>query len=530
MAKLRVDTFLELVRSSKLIEEEQLERALADLKAQSAGEPITSANRVAIHLVDAKLLTQWQADKLLEGKYTGFNLGKYRLLDHLGSGGMSNVYLAEHTLMQRQVAIKVLPKKRVQDTSYLARFHREAQAAAALDDRNIVQAYDVDNIDNIHFLVMEYVKGEDLQAMVKRTGPLPYHVAADYIRQAALGLSHAHAIGLIHRDVKPANLLVDRSNVVKVLDLGLAKFSDEDKASLTVAYDENVLGTADYLAPEQALDSHGVDARADIYSLGCTFYYLLTGHAPFPDGTLPQRIMAHQKEPVPNVRKERPDAPIELIKIYNRMMAKRPQQRLQSAADVAHYLTRWLEVNGYEKTGESPAPGVGIPRTPAARQAKAVASRGGPGSRDGSSSAGSGPSSGAGRSGAGSGRGSGDTLSNKDPASTRGSRSHAGSRSGSRAGSRSGSRSGSRTFRTPKLEGRPPAEAQQLPQLRDPMQASMEDDQPPPFMAEDDSPGILQLRAKMSTRAAEPTVPLWAWILIACGALVLFLTLLILIL
>ena len=219
---------------------------------------------------------------------------------------MSSVYLAEHVLMQRRVAIKVLPKDRVEDSSYLARFHREAQAAAALDHRNIVRAYDVDNDGSNHYLVMEYVEGRDLQHIVKEDGPLDYAAAAEYIRQAAEGLAHAHQAGLIHRDVKPANLLVDQKNVVKVLDLGLARFTDESKASLTVAFDENVLGTADYLAPEQALDSHGVDARADIYGLGCSLYYLLTGHPPFPGGTLPQRLMMHQKQPPPSIYRRPP--------------------------------------------------------------------------------------------------------------------------------------------------------------------------------------------------------------------------------
>ncbi len=142
---------------------------------------------------------------------------------------------------------------------------------------------------------MEYVEGSDLQTMVKEQGPLDYVRAADYIRQAAEGLHHAHQAGLIHRNVKPANLLVDPHDVVKLLDLGLARFTEDQLASLTVAYDENVLGTADYLAPEQAINSHGVDGRADIYSLGCAFYYLLTGQPPFPEGTLPQRLAMHQK-------------------------------------------------------------------------------------------------------------------------------------------------------------------------------------------------------------------------------------------
>jgi serine/threonine protein kinase len=170
--------------------------------------------------------------------------------------------------------------------------------------------------------------------------------AAEYIRQAALGLHHAHQAGLIHRDVKPANLLVDKNGTVKILDLGLARFTGEDQASLTLAYDENVLGTADYLAPEQAINSHGVDARADIYSLGCTLYYLLTGHPPFPEGTLPQRLMAHQKQPPPSIKKERPDVPDDLIRICMRMMAKKPAARYQTMAEVADALAEWLTAHG----------------------------------------------------------------------------------------------------------------------------------------------------------------------------------------
>jgi serine/threonine-protein kinase len=309
---------------------------------------ISDAEGVAERLTDAGLLTEWQCEKLMEGRHKGFFLGKYKLLDHLGTGGMSSVYLAEHVLMQRRVAIKVLPKHRVEDTSYLARFHREAQAAAALDHRNIVRAYDVDNDGSIHYLVMEYVEGRDLHAMVKADGPMDYPATAEYIRQAAEGLAHAHQAGLIHRDVKPANLLVDQKNVVKLLDLGLARFTtDEDRASLTVTYDENVLGTADYLAPEQALDSHGVDARADIYSLGCSMYFLLTGHPPFPDGTLPQRLMMHQKEQPPSIFKERTDAPRELVDICLRMMAKKAQDRFQTAAEVAEALADWLVAQGH---------------------------------------------------------------------------------------------------------------------------------------------------------------------------------------
>ncbi len=349
MATQSVDTFLDLVRRSGLIDEDQLQALLAGLEQRAGSEALSDADAVAGRLIQSRVLTPWQCQKLREGRYRGFFLGRYKLLDHLGTGGMSSVFLAEHVLMQRRVAIKVLPKNRVQDSSYLARFHREAQAAAALDHRNIVRAYDVDNDGDNHYLVMEYVEGRDLQRMVKEDGPLPFARAADYIRQAAEGLAHAHAAGLIHRDVKPANLLVDRNNVVKLLDLGLARFTDEDCASLTVAYDENVLGTADYLAPEQALDSHGVDGRADIYSLGCSLYYLLTGRPPFAEGTLPQRLMAHVKQPPPSVYRDRPDAPRDLVEICMRMMAKKPEQRYQSAREVADALARWLEAHGHGK-------------------------------------------------------------------------------------------------------------------------------------------------------------------------------------
>jgi len=484
MAKLRVDNFLDLVRASRLVEPARLDQAMEDLKRQTGGEPVTNAARVAVHLVDTGVLTQWQADKLLEGRYKAFFLGKYKLLDHLGTGGMSRVYLAEHLLMQRRVAIKVLPKDRVDDTSYLARFHREAQAAAALDDRNIVRAYDVDNDGDIHYLVMEYVEGSDLQALVKRTGPLPYHVAVDYIRQAATGLAHAHAVGLIHRDVKPANLLVDRENTVKVLDLGLAKFSDEDKASLTVAYDENVLGTADYLAPEQALDSHGVDARADIYGLGCTLYYLLVGHPPFPDGTLPQRIMAHQKEPPPDIRKERPEAPADLLKILAKMMAKKPADRFQSAADVAVILTKWLIVHGYEKPKEPTV----AERIAAARQARA----GLPGSQGVRQPGGGGGPSSAG----GSTRRGSETLARSEHSTVK------------------GRRSGSGTFRVAPGEVTPPPDAAKLKPLRDPLEASIEDDRLPTFLAESDLPSIPRPRAHPARRSDEPVVPAWVWIVV----------------
>ncbi len=316
VTKLKVDEFLDLVRRSGLVDPlDPLESVLAEIMSQVDATAAADTDFVADRLIAAGLITRWQCDKLMEGRHRGFFLGKYKLLSHLGSGGMSSVYLAEHVLMRRRVAIKVLPKNRVEDTSYLARFHREARAAATLDHRNIVRAYDVDDEAGVHYMVMEYIEGRDLHHIVHEDGPLDYLSTAEYIRQAAEGLAYAHQAGLIHRDVKPANLLVDQKNVVKLLDLGLARFADKNEVSLTLTFDENVLGTADYLAPEQALDSHAADARADIYGLGCSMYYLLTGHPPFVGGTLAQRLMRHQNEPPPSIFVDRPDAPPELVEI-----------------------------------------------------------------------------------------------------------------------------------------------------------------------------------------------------------------------
>jgi serine/threonine protein kinase len=337
--------FIDLVRRSQLVEEDQLTKALGAVAAKKGHRLPEEAEPVAAAMVESGVLTEWQSEKLLAGKHKGFMLGKYKLLRHLGKGGMSQVYLAEHMLMKRKVAIKVLPSNRVEDATYLERFRTEARAAAKLDDPNIVRVYDIDNDGKTHYIVMEYVDGRDLHVLVKEEGPLGYERAADYIAQVARGIAHAHEMGLVHRDIKPANCMVTKHEVVKLLDMGLARLID-DEASLTLENNENVLGTADYLAPEQALNSHKADARADIYSLGCTLYFLLTGHPPFPEGTISERLLKHQVEQAPSIFKERPDAPSILVSICTRMMAKRPDERYQTASEVAERLVEWLADRG----------------------------------------------------------------------------------------------------------------------------------------------------------------------------------------
>ena len=333
-----VDEFLQVVRRSGLVQEDRLV-ATVEPWIGHAGlppEPMLKA------LTDSELLTRWQIEQLLKGRYKGFTLGKYRLLKLLGAGGMSSVYLAEHATLKSKAAVKVLPVKRVDQTSYLARFEREARQSARLNHPNIVRTFDLDTAGSIHFIAMEYIEGIDLHAKVKRDGPLPVREAADYIRQAAIGLQHAHEEGLIHRDIKPANLMLDHRGTVKILDLGLALAGGDEDGSLTREHDEKVLGTVDYLAPEQATDSHKADRRSDIYSLGCTLYYLLVGKPPFATGKLAERLQAHLTKPPPNLLEQRPDVPIAIADLYFRMLQKHPDGRPLSAQEVADALSVWL--------------------------------------------------------------------------------------------------------------------------------------------------------------------------------------------
>src|SRR4051812_22103356 len=314
-----IEELLELVRKSGVIDEKRLSTQLDRLRA--SGEAPAEPGKFAGLLVRDGVLTHFQAEQFLQGKWRRFTIGKYKVLERLGAGGMGSVYLCEHMLMRRRVAVKVLPAAKAEDSSSLERFYREARAVAALDHPNIVRAYDIDQDDKLHFLVMEHVDGSSLQEMIRKGGPMDVLRAAHYIRQAALGLQHAHeTAGLVHRDIKPGNILVDRNGIVKVLDMGLARFFHDTEDILTKKHDENVLGTADYLAPEQALDSHTADIRADIYSLGGTFYYCLTARTPFAEGTVAQKLIWHQTRQPKPIQSVRPDIPEGIVAIVDKMM------------------------------------------------------------------------------------------------------------------------------------------------------------------------------------------------------------------
>ena len=353
--------FLAVIRKSGLVEESRLAETAAGWPDHAADLP----EALPEAFVAAGLLTHWQVEQLRKGKHRGFMLGKYRLLRLLGAGGMSSVYLAENTTLKQQVAIKVLPIKRVEQSSFLARFERGAQAAFRLGHQNIARAFDLDTAGSVHFIVMEYIDGIDLHAKVKQDGPLGVRDAVEFIRQAAVGLEYAHGEGLVHRDIKPANLILDHKGVVRILDLGLALADDNDddkQASLTREHDEKVLGTADYLAPEQATDSHTADRRSDIYSLGCTLHYLLVGRAPFAKGKLAERIQAHLKKAPPNLLDERPDVPPAIAELYFRMLEKHPDARPQTAQEVADALGAWLKSSGGPSAAPAAPPRRGPPR------------------------------------------------------------------------------------------------------------------------------------------------------------------------
>lgn len=306
------------------------------------------AETLARELVRANKLTRYQAQVVYQGKVKGLVFGEYRVLDKLGQGGMGVVLKAEHRRMKRVVAVKMLPAAMMKSPQAVQRFYREVEAAAKLEHPNIVTAHDAGEHDGVQYLAMQYIDGKDLAAIVKEKGPLPIGQAVECMLQAARGLQYAHEQGVVHRDIKPANLLVDKKGTVKILDMGLARITgfvdEEDRDRLTAS--GQVMGTCDYMAPEQALDARSADIRADIYSLGCTLYRLLTGEPLYHRESLAQIILSHQQAPIPSLCDARPEVPQKLDTIFCRMVAKKPDDRQQSMAEVIADLERCLGKQG----------------------------------------------------------------------------------------------------------------------------------------------------------------------------------------
>jgi serine/threonine protein kinase len=338
-----IDAFLEIVRKSNQVDPERLE---AYLRQRSTGLPGTP-KKLAASLIRARVLTIFQAEQFLLGKHKGFQLAGYRIVERIGVGGTGTIYLGEHALMKRRVAIKVLPTPLANDIAARQRFMREAQMAGMLHHRNVVQVLDFREENGLYAIIMEYVHGPNLQQLLNRRGAQPIAQACEVARQVALGLQHAHDAGLVHRDVKPANILLDSSGVVKLLDLGLARLASSNGESLTQKFNgKMVMGTADYLPPEQAMSLHDVDHRADIYSLGATIYALLAGQPPFAEGSIGQKLLWHQTVMPPRLDTVRPDVPLELAVLIERMLAKAPEDRPASCLEVAQQLERWAVDGG----------------------------------------------------------------------------------------------------------------------------------------------------------------------------------------
>lgn len=341
MNRTPIESFLDLTRKSGLVDASRLNFYLERLEQL---EPIPEDTKeLANVLVRDAVLSRFQADQLLSGKWRGFYVGKYRVIERIGIGGMGQVYLAEHRTMKRRYAIKVLPRAKAADPAALERFEREARAGGSIDHPNIVRAYDKDQDGDLHYLVMDFVDGCSLSEIVQATGKLDPIRAGNYFYQSALGLKHAHDSGLIHRDIKPANILIDRQGVIKILDMGLARFFNDHNDLITQKYDETVLGTADYLSPEQAIDSHNVDVRSDIYSLGCTFYYVLTGQPPFGEGSVAQKLIWHQTRAPKPLSEMREGIPADLSAIIARCMMKKADDRYNSPAELIEALAGYAD-------------------------------------------------------------------------------------------------------------------------------------------------------------------------------------------
>lgn len=338
---LTVDDFLRNVLRSELLPREQLQSVLRKVPREQRG--ITQA--VADFLVSEHHLTSFQATKLLANVVVGLKMGPYLIQTPIGKGGMGTVYLARDSRDGTMVAIKVVsPQRAKEGARHLARFQRETMMSQKLKHSNVALTREVGEFKGVHYLVLEYIPGVTLHRLVVRDGPLAVPRAARLFGEICAALEHAHEQGLIHRDLKPTNIMVTPDNHAKLLDLGLALMIGEEQEDPEIVGGKGyVVGSVDYIAPEQTRDSTQVDARADLYSLGCSLYFALTGRAPFPQGNSKEKMLAHRHQEPEPIRNRNPRVPEGFAEVVHRLMAKKPEQRPASAAQVRGDLAPWSE-------------------------------------------------------------------------------------------------------------------------------------------------------------------------------------------
>jgi serine/threonine-protein kinase len=340
MLEPQASRFWQATLHSGLMDVESLTVCWKAIPLSKRAEPEHIDRRLARQAVQSKALTIWQAQQLLAGRTGGFKVDRYVLLDLIGQGGMGRVYLALDTRLNRRVALKILSPERINNPRAIARFQREARVGAQLQHENLVRIYDFGESNGRFFLVMEYIEGKTIGTLISEQGPMPSATAVRLLRQVAMGLEHAHRKGLIHRDVNPYNILVTHDGTAKLADLGLAlDLADEDRVTREGA----TVGTFDYVAPEQARQSHSADIRSDIYSLGCTFYHMISSQVPFPSPSLPEKLFSHQAlEPTP-LEQLVSGLPKGLTEVVQRMMRKSPDERYATPLQVAQALEPFTE-------------------------------------------------------------------------------------------------------------------------------------------------------------------------------------------
>jgi len=323
-----------LIRRSGVLSDRQFEELSEKIRG---GEYPIEARALADRLIAERTLTEFQANRLLRNKAHGLVVGRYVILDRLGEGGRGRVFKAQHRLMGRTAALKVIAPQIASRASSIARFYREMRLIGRLDHPNVVRAFDADQVGDLLYIVMEYVAGRSLDHVIAERGPLPVAEVVDYMAQAALGLAHAHERGIVHRDVKPPNLLLSDEGQIKVLDLGLSALMEADSAASFATAAGAIVGTVNYMSPEQAI-AQNVDRRSDLYSLGCTMYQLLSGRLPFLGETVAECLALRIKGNAPPITEFRPDLAPGLVRVLEKLMARRPEDRFQTAGEAAEAL------------------------------------------------------------------------------------------------------------------------------------------------------------------------------------------------